>query len=305
VALGERSRNPFMARSTAEGAASLRAAGALEPDPAVRCPDEMAGRFLGGLNGTTLAKRRLTRPLYLLRVNRLIPGAYAYEIGRCKFIDEIVRAEAGVGLDELVLLGAGLDSRPYRLAEELRGVRVLEVDHPASQTSKRARLRRVLDREPDHVRYVPVDFTRDDLPAALAAAGHDEDAATLFVWSGVSPYLPGEAVAAVLSWVGRHRSPRTSIVFDAAWAEAVDGTRDYYGAAELRRAVAAVGEPLRWGIPEGQVDETLERFGLRVERVADEATVTSSYLTRSDGTPFDRPFGFGVLVHARVASRGE
>jgi methyltransferase (TIGR00027 family) len=301
MALGERGRNPLRARSTAEGAASLRAAGALEADPAVRCPDDLAGGFLGGFNVTTLAKHRLTRPPVLRWANRILPGAYAFEIARCKFIDEVTLSEADAGLDELVLLGAGLDSRPYRLAEWLEGVRVFEVDHPASQATKLARLRRLLGEEPPGVRFVPVDFTRDDLAAEMTRAGHDEGAATLFIWSGVSAYLPEEAVAGVLSWVGAHTSARTSIVFDAVWASAVRGESKLYGAPELRRLLEAVAEPLRWGIPDGEVAETLERFGLRAELILDDEHATAAYLTRTDGSVVGRPYGFGVLLHARVS----
>lgn len=298
MALGERGRNPLAPRSTAEGACALRAAGALERDPAVRCPDDMAAGFLHGLNVTTLAKYRATRGLLLRRANRRAPGAYTYEIVRAKFIDENVLGAAAAGLDELILLGAGLDSRPYRLAEQLRGVRVIEVDHPASQASKRARLRRLLGREPEHVSFVAIDFTRDDLDAALAAAGHERSASTLFIWSGVSPYLPEEAVAEVLSFVGAHGSPRTSVVFDACWAEVIDGSREYVGGAELRKAVAQTGEPLRWGIPEGCVQETLSRFGLQVKRTLSSEEGRAAYLKRSDGTLHDPPYGFGVLLHA-------
>jgi methyltransferase (TIGR00027 family) len=267
----------------------------------VRCPDDMAAGFLGGLNITTLAKHRATRGLVLRAVERRAPGAYTYEIVRAKFIDEIVLGEAAAGLDELILLGAGLDSRPYRLAEQLRGVRVIEVDHPVSQASKRARVRRLLGREPEHVSFVAIDFMRDDLAAALAGAGHEHSARTLFIWSGVSPYLPEEAVADVLSSVGGHGSPRTSIVFDACWAEVIDGSREYYGAAELRKAVAETGEPLRWGIPEGRVHETLSCFGLQAERTLSGEEGRAAYLKRSDGTLHDPPYGFGVLVHARAS----
>jgi len=291
-----------MARSTAEGAASLRAAGALEPDASVRCPDDMAAGFLGGFNVTTLAKHRLTRSVYLRLANRMLPGAYAYEIARCKFIDEVTLREIEAGLEELVLLGAGLDSRPYRLADRLQGVRVFEVDHPASQATKRARLRRVLDEEPRGVRFVSVDFTRDDLAIELARAGHDEGAATLFIWSGVAAYLPKEAVEALLSWIGGHTSARTSIVFDAMWASVLGGHSALYGAPELQRSVDRVGEPLRWGIPDGQVDETLERFGLRVERTLDDEAAMAAYLTHADGSVLGRPYGFGLLLHARVAT---
>ncbi len=260
----------------------------------------MAAGFLGGLNVTSLAKYRATRGLVVRAANRRFPGSYTYEIMRAKFIDEIVLGAIAAGLEELVLLGAGLDSRPYRLAEQLRGVQVIEVDHPASQASKRARVRRLFGREPEHVRFVEIDFTRDDLGAELAAGGHDRSAKTLFIWSGVSPYLPEKEVAEVLSWIGAHDSPHTSIVFDALWAEAIDGSREYYGAAELRKLTVEAGEPLRWGIPDGRVDETLLRFGLKAERTLDSEEGRTVYLKRSDGTLHDRPYGFGVLVHARA-----
>ena len=254
MALGERGRNPLMARSTAEGAASLRAAGALEADLGRALPRRPGGRLPGRLQRDDAREASADPPARAPRANRILPGAYPFEIARCKFIDEVTLSEADAGLDEVVLLGAGLDSRPYRLADRLEGLPVFEVDHPASQATKLARLRRLLGEEPRGVRFVPVDFTRDDLATEMARAGHDERAATLFIWSGVSAYLPEEAVAAVLSWVGAHTSPRTSIVFDAIWASVVRGESKLYGAPELRRVLDSVAEPLRWGIPDGEVD---------------------------------------------------
>lgn len=303
MALGERDRNPLSPRSTAEAACAMRAAGALEKDPAVRCPDDMAAGFLGGFNVTTLAKYRGTRRLVVRAVDRQVPGAYTYEIARCRFIDEVVVGEAAEGLDQLVLLGAGLDSRPYRLADRLRDVHVFEVDHPDSLDSKRTRLRRLLGGEPDHVTFVAADFNRDDLGSVLPPAGYLCSARTLFVCSGLLPYLSEEGASGLLSWIGSHRDPAISVAFDAAWAGAVDGSRDYFGAAELRKRVADTGEPLRWGIPDGRVEETLTRFNLGVERLVDGEELHGAYLKRSDGTFHDRPFGFGALIHARAGLR--
>jgi methyltransferase (TIGR00027 family) len=262
----------------------------------------MAAEFLGGFNVTTLAKHRLTRPLFVRVVNRKVPGAYAGEIARVKFIDELTLSEADAGLDEFVLLGAGLDSRPYRLADRLAGLRVFEVDHPASQANKRVRLRRLLGEEPPGVRFVPVDFARTDLATEMTRAGHDERAATFFIWCGVSGYLPEEAVMAVLSWVGAHTSARTSVVFDAPWASVLGDDSELYGARELVRSTAALGERLVWGIPDGQVDETLARVGLLAERILGEQAL-STYVTRTDGSLLGRPYTTGVLVRARPAPR--
>jgi methyltransferase (TIGR00027 family) len=303
MALGERSSNPLRPRSTAEAACALRAAGALEADPAVRCPDDMAADFLGGFNVTALAKHWMTRRLWVRGVDRRLPGGYTYEIARAKLIDEVVLDVADRGLDELILLGAGLDSRAYRLSAQLGDVRAFELDHPASLESKRVRLRKLLGREPDRVRFVPIDFNSDDLDATLAASGHERSARILVVWSGVSMYLAEEGVASVLSWIASHQDPPASVVFDAVWAGAIDGSREYFGAAELRRRVAEIEEPLRWGLPEGRAEETLDGFGLQVERIVDAETLRAAYLRRSDGSLHDEPYGFGVLVHARARER--
>jgi methyltransferase (TIGR00027 family) len=215
-------------------------------------------------------------------------------------MDEVVLDAVAHGLDELVLLGAGLDSRPYRFAEQLQGVQVIEVDHPARQESKRARLSRLLDGEPDHVTFVGLDFNRDDLGAALAAAGHERTSRMLFIWAGVSPYLSDEAVAEVLSWVGGHESSGTSIVFDAVLKGVVDGSHEYFGAPQLRKTLAQAGVPLRWGMPEGEIAETLSRFGMRVVRELDDEEGRAAYLRRSDDTLHERPYGGMMLFHARA-----
>jgi O-methyltransferase involved in polyketide biosynthesis len=142
----------------------------------------------------------------------------------------------------------------------------------------------MLGGEPNDVTFVPVEFTREDLRERLREAGHDEASDTLFVWSGVAPYLPEDAVAAVLGWVGRHSNPRTSIVFDACWAEDIDGTREYFGLRGAEASRGGGGRAAALGDPRGRVEETLARFGLAAEDTLDEREATAPYLMRGDGT---------------------
>ncbi len=280
----------------------MRAAGTFESDISVRCPDTLAREFLGGINVTSLARRRWTSKPFVRAINRRAPGVYATTVARCRLYDDLVRAECAAGLDEIVLLGAGMDSIAYRLADDLGNVRVIEVDHPASQATKRAKLREIFGQLPAHVTYVPFDFTEPGLADALADAGHDPSAATLFVWTAISMYLDRAAVASLLAWVASHDNPRTSIAFDAIWQEAIDGSTEYFGARELREHVNAIGEPLRWGIPEGRVNETISAFGLKPKAVFEPAEIAERYLTRADGTQLGRPYGFGVVIHAIPAA---
>jgi methyltransferase (TIGR00027 family) len=122
-------------------------------------------------------------------------------------IDDAVRTRPN---PQLVILGAGLDGRAWRMGE-LAGVDVYEVDHPASQQDKRDRagqLRPVAG----SVRFVPVDLARDALGPALAAAGHRESVPTTWIWEGVVPYLTRPAVADTVRAIGEQSAVGSRLV---------------------------------------------------------------------------------------------
>src|SRR5439155_9675144 len=117
-------------------------------------------------------------------------------------IDAVARAALEGGVSQLVILGAGLDARAWRLPEASRA-RTFEVDHPATQRYKRLRLGDGGDRGGRaDVTFVSVDFERDSLGARLDEAGHDVRDSTLWIWEGVTPYLVREATASTLRIVG-------------------------------------------------------------------------------------------------------
>ena len=205
-------------------------------------------------------------------------------------------------MEQLVILGAGYDSRPYRFAEALRGVRVFEVDLPSMSAIKQRKIARLLSRPPEHVTYVEADFLDADLEERLTQHGYDIHAATLLILSGVAPYLREAAVADLFAFVGRHRSPRTSIVFDYIFREMVDGDDSAHGARQLRKRLHALGEPLRFGIPAGGAARFVERFGLTLISDLQQDDLAQRYLRRADGTAAGRPYGFSALAHARVAA---
>src|SRR6266496_290200 len=141
------------------------------------------------------------------------PGPRASAVARTRLIDDLV-TDARSWIGQLVLLGAGFDSRAYRLPG-LEQVTVFEVDQPATQQAKREVLGRVLagivegDPLAWHVRFVPVDFERDDLARALRTAGYRDGTRSLFVWEGVSNYLTPAAVDQTLApWVVLPPRPR-------------------------------------------------------------------------------------------------
>ena len=185
--MGEGDRRSQRAASMAEGACALRAAGAMEKAEWLRCPDHMAGRFVTwGPKLTAAVKVPALRRLLPLVAERSLPGGYWYEIGRVKHMDAALLAEVHRGARQVVVLGAGFDTRPYRFADELAGTSVFEVDHPVTAREKKKRVRTALGGLPNHVSYVEVDFTREHLGKRLEAAGYASTVPAVFVWSGVS-----------------------------------------------------------------------------------------------------------------------
>lgn len=296
-------RSSRLATNSAEAMAALRAAGAVVRDPCLRNPDYMASAFLTAqLRVHALAKVPGVRRLIPALAERLLPGGYHYETARVKHIDAILRAELREGLDQLVLLGAGYDSRPYRLANELRDVRIYELDLAPISHTKRRKAARVMGRPPEHVTYIEADFTRDDVHDLLTERSYDRDGATMLILSGVTPYLPEWAVARLFAFAGHHTCPRTSIAFDYVFREMVDGDDAFRGAAQTRRRLEALGEPLQFGIPQGAAARYIEPFGLTLTGHILPDELADRYLRSTDGTVGGEPYGFAAIAHARVAT---
>jgi methyltransferase (TIGR00027 family) len=136
-----------------------------------------------------------------------LAGLSKMMVARTVAIDEALRAAAS---PQVVILGAGLDGRAWRMSE-LRDRVVFEVDHPDSQRTKRERSQGLTPMAQD-IRFVPVDFERDRLDDALAAAGHNRARATTWIWEGVVMYLTPADVEATLAVIARRSSPGSRLI---------------------------------------------------------------------------------------------
>ena len=129
-----------------------------------------------------------------------MPGTLGAILCRTRYLDDVVRRLLAQGLEQLVILGAGFDTRAYRIAA-LDRIQVLELDLPGSVRLKRIRLEKVLGAVPGHVTLVGIDFDWQALGAVLQDAGFQGGSKTLFLWEGVTQYLTAEAVKGTLEFV--------------------------------------------------------------------------------------------------------
>jgi methyltransferase (TIGR00027 family) len=157
--------------------------------------------------------------------DRRVPGARTSAIARTRLIDDVLLQALTDGIRQVVILGAGFDCRFYRLAGIDRVIG-FEVDHPATLAEKLLRLQDITRELPGNVRYVEIDFDRQDLAEAVERSGFDRGQPSIFVWEGVTNYLSGEAVDAVLRYVSGCASGTVVRLF-AAITRAQDPLKAY------------------------------------------------------------------------------
>ena len=226
------------------------------------CCDPLAERFLG-------AKYRMLlwgspfRDLVERLIERRFAGHHYYVIARTRYFDDFVQDRLARGAEQLVVLGAGYDSRPYRFADRLGGVQVFEVDHPATSKAKQAKVREIIGDVPANVAYVAVDFTVDNFADRLLACGYRATRPTVFLWEGVTPYLDVAAVDRVLGFVTASAGAGSAILFDYILRSVVEGTCTLRGAANEFAKMSSTSEPLSFGIDEGQAPAFLASRGFQ------------------------------------------
>ncbi len=191
-------------------------------------------------------------------IDRRWPGARTSGIARTKLIDDWI-AEAAGEIDQVVLLGAGFDTRAW-LLDALASARIFEVDHPNTASVKQARLH-AAEADLRKATFVKVDFEVDDYDALLRAAGFDASRPAIVVWEGVSQYLTGEAVCGVMRWAGR-LAPGSRFIFTYVHEGVLNGSVAFAGADKAIAKVDGTGEPWRFGLLPEQLAAFLRERGL-------------------------------------------
>ncbi|OBI40567.1 methyltransferase [Mycobacterium kyorinense] len=263
-------RNP--AAQTAFGPLALAAIEQHEPPDKRLVNDDLAARFLPAPTRWLVAALRPAplRRLLMAGMERSGPGLWTNLACRKHYIADKLD-EALEGIDAVVVLGAGLDTRAYHLAQ-YTAIPVFEVDQPVNIARKAAAVQRVLGEQPRSVRLVPVDFEHDDLLTVLAGVGYRTDYRTFFIWEGVTQYLTANAVHATLAGL-RPVASGSRLAFTYVRPDFIDGT-NLYGAKSLYRKVRQRRQLWHFGLQPTEVAPFLDQFGWRlIEQVGPEELV--------------------------------
>jgi methyltransferase (TIGR00027 family) len=247
---------------TAEYMALFRAFESLRPARQRLFSDPYAPLFLSGWRRSVHRAARVGPAFWVLErlFDRNLPGARAAAIARTKWIDDgVTRALATCG--QLVLLGAGFDTRALRLPAARR-VRVFELDHPETSEAKQAELRKNAGLPPN-VRFLTIDFNKQTPLEVLHQAGFDGVEPACFVWEGVTNYLSPEAVDASMRQFGQ-AAFGSALLFTYVHRGVLDDPQQFFGACKLLSRLRDIGEPWTFGFCPGETAPYLARRNLRL-----------------------------------------
>jgi methyltransferase (TIGR00027 family) len=222
----------------------------------------------------------------------------AFMAVRSRYAEDRLAAAVARGVRQYVVLGAGLDTFAYRNPHAELGLRVFEVDHPATQAWKRELVEAAGIAAPPALTYAPVDFERQELGDGLRRAGFRTGEAAWFGWLGVTPYLTEEAFLATVGFIAF--MPRSSgVVFDYAVSPSSLKPLERVAVAALARRVAAAGEPFKLFFEPRDLADRLSRMGFTdIEDLGSEEINARYFEDRTDGLRVRG--GVGRLLSAHV-----
>ncbi len=283
---------------TAEMTCSLRAASYYEETPCYRSGDHVATLLLPWFI-RYMSKSGFLRKLFLSQFAPL--GVYEYVIARTKYIDQVFADAVDQGFEQVLIFGAGFDSRSIRLLGGDSTVKVFEVDAEVTQKAKLGRLTEVGLRVPDNTTYISIDFNRDDPMESLMANGFQLGKRCLFILEGLLMYLDADAVDNTFHLIHELSGEGSRVVFDYIYSSVLEHAGRYFGERELQKNVIDAGEPWTFGFEEGRVGDYLLENGFKIVEECNTEVLEERYFTSYGGAVVGRVNGTHSIVLAERA----
>ena len=232
-----------------------RAASYLEKNELYKSEDYIAPKLLPGL-----IKFLVKYKLINFKWPFFPKGIYEYVIARTKYLDKIFKESIENGMEQILLFGAGFDTRAVRFAEKNMKTKIFELDTLHTQTAKIEQFRKRNISIPKNTIFIPMDFHVDSLSEKLESNGFNRNKTTLFIMEGIIQYLSKEAVDELFKLIYELAVPGSRVVFDYIYASVLRRENIYYGEKDIYKKVNSVQEPWLFGIEKGGMEAFLKNY---------------------------------------------
>ena len=280
---------------TAEWTCVSRAASSLESDSCYRSDDHIALQLV-----PTFLRVLLHIPLIRRFCCQVIApkGIYEYTIARTKYIDGVFKDALAKGFDQILIFGAGFDTRALRFRAETGDTKIFELDVPITQRSKLDQYTKRGLHIPANVTFISVDFDRESLSEKLEEAEFVGGQRSLFVLEGLVMYLQAETVDETFKVIERFAAEGSEVVFDYVRGPVLRQEGVYYGERGIFKSVAKAGERWNFGIEDEELEQFLKSYSLIVNDRKCGRDLEQLYFTNASGDIMGRVNATHCLVRA-------
>ncbi|MBN1777072.1 MAG: SAM-dependent methyltransferase [Clostridiales bacterium] len=281
---------------TAAWTCTCRALSSLESDPRYQSGDTVALKLLPKFLLFAFRAgfcRKLFQALF-------IPGGmYEYVIARTKYFDSVIESAIAGGFDQILIFGAGYDSRGVRFLSGREAVELYELDAPDTQNAKinQFQIRNV--RIPPNVILIPIDFNRESLGDKLAEAGFRKGKRSLYMLEGLIMYLDREAVDLTFQLMDEYSAAGSEIVFDYVCSSVIQKENTLYGEKRIYNTVKGANEEWRFGIERGQAEAFLNPYHFNVLEDLDSGDLEERYFKGAQQKRRGRLNATHCIAHAK------
>jgi methyltransferase (TIGR00027 family) len=298
----------FSTTSSAEIMALIRTLGYKENGATIRTEDYMAEVFLSKFMRFMLSfsfVRSLILTMYAIK----LPGGLPYIMAKSRAIDDMLLQALNEDEkpEQLIILGAGYDTRTYRFRDKLTNIKCFEIDHPEMIARKRSAMKKITNtstakaNDKDSVHYCGADFNgKDNFDLDwLVSQGVDKNKKTIFIIDGVSYFLQEDAFKNLLSVIALFPE-NTQVVFDYVYADIFTGGI-YLGSEAFKLSLQKMGEPVSYGINQQELMITMKVLGFELTELINPKQLEWRYLTNPAGDSV-QPYGFLNIAFLRRKS---
>jgi methyltransferase (TIGR00027 family) len=271
-----------------------RAVSSLEANSHYRSDDHIARLLVPGFV-KLLLRIPFARTLYKAMVPK---GVYNYVVARTKYVDAAFRRALAEQFDQILIFGAGFDTRALRFEGESRNTRIFELDVSVTQKAKIAQYRKRNLSIPSNLTFIAIDFDKESLAEKLRDAGFHKGQRSLFVLEGLLMYLQPDSVDATFRTIQEYAGERSWVVFDYVHASVLRQENLYTGESKIMKSVSRAGEQWHFGIDREKLGQFLSTYGLQPIDEKDAQDLEKTYFSEPSGRIIGRVNGTHCLVTA-------
>lgn len=256
--------------------------------------------YISVIINNTLVKYLIKIPYIKNKIKSSFPaGMYEYVISRTKYIDRQLKTALNDGFEQILIFGAGFDSRGIRFHDISDNSRIFELDAPVTQNVKIGRYKEKGVNVPENLIFVPIDFDRQSLSERLMESGFKKGLKSFFLLEGLTMYLQPESVDSTFKIIREFSGTGSKVVFDYIYASVVRGENLYEGEKELFQSVTKKSESFCFGIEKGNANGFLYKYDLEAIDILDSNALEDMFFRDKDGKLAGKVNGTHCIVMAK------